>query len=234
MKLSITSTFAFLFAVVLANLWPVTAHAQITGFPTGGTPAGDMANMTPEQAQAMADQMMLQLGGQLGLDPEALRNATPRQREEMLRGAADVMSNQAVQQFESNIGMSVEEFKNLSKEDQAALMMPRSDAPETRFDPMPLPAAPGRGFPDGSIPLPVAADYTTDLAVDEPVGQEFLLVVADMIHRQIVWREMRIAPFEEHLNLLEIAPEPSALIVELIDPDTHRVIRRYRPVAAAE
>lgn len=234
MKLSAATSIVLLFGVLLASLWPVAARAQITGFPTGGMPAGDMTNMTPEQAQAMADRMMLQLGGQLGLDPEALRNATPKQREEMLRGAAEASSNQMIQQLENDIGMSVSEFKNLGEDDQAALMMRRSDAPETGFDPMPLPAAPGQGFPDGSIPLPVAADYTTVLAVKEPAGREFLLVVADVIQRQIVWRETRTAPFEEHLNLLDIAPEPSALILELIDPDTHRVIRRYRPVAAAE
>ena len=70
------------------------------------------------------------------------------------------------------------------------------------------------------------------MAVDEPAGREFLLVVADVIQRQIVWRETRTAPFEEHLNLLDVAPEPSSLILELIDPDSHLVIRRYRPVAA--
>ena len=200
--------------------------------PTGGMPTDEMPNMTPEQAQAMAEQMMLQLGGQLGLDPEVLRNATPKQRKEILRGAAEASSGNAVQQFENDIGMSVGEFKNLSEEEQTALMMRRSEAPETKFDPMPLPAAPDRGFLDGSTPLPVAADYTVDLAVDEPAGREFLLVVADVIQRQIVWRETRTAPFEEHLNLLDIAPEPSSLILELIDPDSHLVIRRYRPVAA--
>lgn len=201
---------------------------------TGGAP-----NMTPEQAQQMANQMMLRFGGQMGLDPEALRNASPEEREEMLLGGADAMAGQTMQRMEQMFGMSVEEMQNLSNEEkeemrasivarfQAATQQPEADAFSMRY-------APARGFPDGSVPLPVAADYSAELVVTEPADRELLLVVADVAQHEIVWRETRTAPFEEHLNLLDIAPDPSVLILELIDPDTHRVIRRYRPVAAAE
>jgi hypothetical protein len=201
--------------------------------------SGGAPNMTPEQAEAMAGQMMLRFGNQMGLDPEALRNASPEEREDMLRSGSGAMARQPLQRMEQMFGMPVEEMQNLSDEDKEALrarMMTRfqtaAQQPET--DTFPLRYAPARGFPDGSIPLPVAADYSTVLLVSEPVNWELLLVVADVARQMIIWRKTRIAPFEEHLNLLDIAPDPSVLILELIDPDTHRVIRRYRPVAAAE
>ncbi len=228
MKLATTIALA-----LLLGLSTGLAQAQMGGVPTGGMP-----NMTPEQAQQMADQMMLKFGAKMGLDPEALRDASPEEREEMLRGGADAMAGQTMQRMEQMFGMSVEEMQNLSAEDKAALrdrMMARSQQLRTppEADALPMRHAPARGFPDGSTPLPVAADYSTVLVVTEPVDRELLLVVADVARREIVWRETRTAPFEEHLNLLDIAPEPSDLILELIDPDTHRVIRRYRPVAAA-
>jgi len=200
---------------------------------TGGAP-----NMTPEQAEAMAEQMMLRFGGQMGLDPEALRNASPEEREEMLRGGADAMSGQTMQRMEQMFGMPIEEMQNLSAAEKAALRARMTARFQTTAQPeadtFPMRYAPARGFPDGSIPLPVAADYSAELVVTEPAGRELLLVVADVARYEIVWRETRMVPFEERLNLLDIAPDPSALIVELIDPDTRRVIRRYRPVAAAE
>jgi hypothetical protein len=181
--------------------------------------------------------MMLRFGEQMGLDPEALRNASPEEREEMLRGGAGAMSGQTMRKMEQMFGMPVEEMQNLSnedKEDMRARMMARS-RPTTppEADTLPMHDAPALGFPDGSTPLPVAVDFSTVLVVAEPAGRELLLVVADVARSKVVWRETRTAPFEEHLNLLDIAPEPSDLILELIDPDTHRVIRRYRPVAAA-
>ncbi len=200
--------------------------------------SGGAPNMTPEQAEAMAGQMMLRFGSQMGLDPEALRNASPEEREEMLRGGAGGMAGQSMQRLEQMFGMPVEEMQNLSAAEKAALrarMMGRfQSAAQPEADTFSMRQAPARGFPDGSIPLPVAADYSAELVVTEPAGRELLLVVADVARYEIVWRETRTAPFEEHLNLLDIAPDPSTLIVELIDPDTRRVIRRYRPVAAAE
>lgn len=222
MKRATTVALALLLGLSAAPAW-----AQ-----TGGVP-----NMTPEQAQQMADQMMLRFGKQMGVDPEALRNATPEQREEMLRGGAEAMAGQTMQRMEQMFGMPVEELQNLSAEQKAGMrarMMARFQPPTPpEADAIPLRYTPARGFPDGSTPLPVAADYSTILVVAEPAGRELLLVVADVVRREIVWRETRTAPFEEHLNLLDIAQDPSVLILELIDPETHRVIRRYRPVAAA-
>lgn len=232
--------FATTIALTLVlGLGTTSALAQIGGMPTGGMPGGGMANMTPEQAQAMAEQMMLQLGGQLGLDPELLRDATKEERDELLDRASEARRGQSIQQMEQNLGMSLDQFETLSEDEKNALVMgmlnmPGPKAPEPNMvDLLPLHFVPSRGFPDGSVPLPVADDYSTELVVTEPVGRELLLVVADMSRREIVWREKRTAPFKEHLNLLDIAPDPSALILELIDPDTHVVIRRYRPVAAA-
>lgn len=216
-----------------------TGNMPMGGMPMGGMPSGDMSNMTPEQAEAMAEQMMLRFGGMMGLDPEALRDASPEEREEMLRGGADAMAGQTMQRMEQIFGMPVEEMQNLSPEEKAALrarMMARTGPPimTPPADLQPLRPAPRRGFPDGSIPLPVAADYSTELAVADPADRDLLLVAVDLPAREIVWRETLTTPFEKHLNLLDIAPDPSVLILELIDPETRRVIRRYRPVAAAE
>lgn len=225
---------------LVLGLSAAPALAQTGGMPMGGMPSGGMPNMTSEQAEAMAQQMMLRFGAKMGLDPEALRDASPEEREEMFRGGADAMAGQTMQRMEQMFGMSVEEMQNLGPGDKAALrarMMARFEpeaAASRAIEPRPLLPAPARGFPDGSTPLPVAADYSAELVVTEPADRELLLVVADVARREIVWRETRTVPFEEHLSLLDIAPDPSVLILELIDPDTHRVIRRYRPVAAAE
>jgi hypothetical protein len=207
-----------------------------------------LRNATPEQQRemlrqggsAMADQMMQQMGAQMGLDPEAMRNATPDEQENMIRDGGKAMRGNMLGQIEQMFGMSIEEMQNLSEDDKAAMqarMMARAQAgqtPSPEDDPLPMRNAPRNGFPDGSIPLPVAADYTTDLAVNEPAGREMLFVAADTRRHEIVWRETRTAPFEQHLELLDITSDPSALVFELIDPNTRRVIRRYRPVAAAE
>jgi len=243
---------------------------------TGGMPMGGMPNMTPEQAEAMtqqmmqrfgakmgldpealrdaspeereemlsggadamAEQMMLRFGAKMGLDPEALRNASPEEREEMQSGGADAMAEQTMQRLEQMFGMPVEDMQNLSNEDKAemrARMMARfqPQAMAQPVEPRPLRPAPRYGFPDGSVALPVMADYGADLVVDEPLEREFLLVAVDVPAREIVWRETLTTPFEKHISLLDIAPDPSVLILELIDPGTHRVFRRYRPVAAA-
>jgi len=93
-----------------------------------------------------------------------------------------------MQRMEQMFGMSVEEMQNLGAEDKAALrarMMARSQQLRTppEADALPMRHAPARGFPDGSTPLPVAADYSTVLVVTEPVDRELLLVVADLARR---------------------------------------------------
>lgn len=226
MKYTATVALALLLGMSATAAW-----AQI-----GGMPGGGMPNMTPEQAQQMLDQMMKGMGTQLDLDPETLRSASPEEREEMIRGAADAMAGQATKQMEDQFGMPLDEFKKLSEDEKNALMMSLLQ-PQQIVEPaapLPLLPAPVRGFPDGSAPLPVTENYDAYLVVTEQVDRELLLVVADIARREIVWRATRIAPFEEHLNLLDFTPNPSDLILELIDPNTHRVIRRYRPVAAAE
>jgi len=59
-----------------------------------------------------------------------------------------------------------------------------------------------------------------------------LLVVADAARQEILWRETRVPPFDEDLPLREISPALSNLVIELIDPETRRMVRRFRPVAA--
>lgn len=261
------NTFSVLLVAGL-GLGVAPASAQV-----GGAPPGGMTDMTPEQAEAMAERMMRQMAGQMGLDPEALRNATPEEREQMLQGGADAMAErmllqmgarmgvdpdalrnaspeerermigaaaeamaeQVTKQVEQTLDMSTEEMKNLSEEEiharMAARLEPDAGIPAA-IEPRPLLPAPRRGFPDGSVPLPVGENFGAELVFDEPPARDLLLVVADLRAREIVWRGNRSAPLREHLNLLEIAPDPSVLVIELIDPITRRVIRRYRPVAA--
>jgi len=99
----------------------------------GGMPdMGQMRSreMTPEEAQKWADQMMLKLGKSLGVDPEAMENASPEERNRLL--------------------------------------------------------------------------------------------------------QERTAPFQAWIALKGLAPDPNALVIELIHPDTHKVARRFRPVAAGQ
>ncbi|MFV2001659.1 MAG: hypothetical protein ACC619_01610 [Paracoccaceae bacterium] len=220
-----------LFVLLLVTMWLAPVYAQVPGLP-GGLSINDLRNMTPEQAQGLADQMLQQLGKKMGVDPGALQNADQQEQQELLSGAMQERADQMIARIEAKTGMSIDEFNKLSEAEQNALMAARPEPANTGFDPLPLLAAPVRGFPDGSAALPVAADFDAALRVSEPAGHEVLVVVADMAQREIVWREIRAVPFEERLNLLQLSPNPSALIIELIDPETRRVIRRYRPVAA--
>jgi hypothetical protein len=191
--------------------------------------------MSKEDAQTMADEMLLRLGSQLGLDPEALRNAPKKERKAMIGRAGEGFLGAAQGQMENMLGMPLEDIENLSPQDIMAVMMGAAGQGSTPpIPPSPLLDAPSRGFPDGALPWPIPADFVAELSVEEPSNVEMLVVLADTARREIVWRETRTAPFQERLSLLDIAPDPGALVLELIDPSTHRVIRRYRPVAAPE
>ena len=75
------------------------------------------------------------------------------------------------------------------------------------------------------------ADYIAELSVSEPAGRQMILVVADAVRREILWRSERVPPFDESLQLSEISSRLPDVVVELIDPKTRRVARRLRPVA---
>jgi len=208
-----------------------SAFAQMGGMPMGGIPA--MGDMTDEQADAMAAEMMQRYGAMMGLDPEALRNATAEEQQRMLEAGANAMAERMTQGLEQALGMPLEEIQNLSDEEMRALVLarPQPEAALPPIEPRPLRTMPRDGFPDGSMPLPTAPDYQATLVYDEPPERDLLLIVVDPRANEIIWRETRTAPFEEHLSLLEIASDPSVLILEVIDPQTRRVLRRYRPAA---
>lgn len=82
--------------------------------------------------------------------------------------------------------------------------------------------------------MPVKNDLIAALSVEEMLDQDVLLAVADLTRREIVWQETRTSPFVENWNLSDLSRDPNALVIELIDPQAGRVIRRYRPVAAEQ
>lgn len=265
-------------ATIGLGLLTAPALAQVGGMspgglPGGGLPPGGMTEMTEEQVDALTDRMMrqmgarmgldaealqdatpeerermlqrgamamterlmLRIGASMGLDPEALRDATPEERTRMLQDGAAAMANRTTKQVEQTLGIPIQEMKTLSDEEVRARMAARAELGTARapISPRPLPTAPRQGFPDGSVPLPVGDDYSAELVFEESPVRELLIVAADLRARQIVWRESRTMPLREHLDLLELAQDPAMLVLELIDPRTRRVIRRYRPVAAA-
>jgi hypothetical protein len=196
----------------------------------------DLQSMTPEQAEELKRTLMLQMGGQFGLDPTLLDGLTQDQQEEMIRDAAKGRAGGILGQLEQMFGMSVSEMQNLDQTGKANLSASLSSQFQTtiggRTDAFPLRHAPPGGFPDGSIPLPVENDLIAALSVEEMLDHDVLLVVADLTRREIVWQETRTSPFVENWNLSDLSRDPNALVIELIDPQAGRVIRRYRPVAA--
>ena len=214
-----------------AILTAASAFGQGVGMPIPGLPMGGGANMTPEQAREMADRMMQQMGGAMGLDPETLRNATPEQRREMLKGAADAMAGQMQQRLEQSFGMPLDQVEKLGEDELRALMATRHRPPMPAFEPTLLRPAPASGFPDGAMPLPVRNGNVASLSFEMAQG-DVLLVVADTARQEILLNETRTTPLEEEIDLDCMARDTGALVVEIIDPRTHRVIRRYRPVAA--
>lgn len=215
------------------------AAAQMPEFPMGGFPFGDlspekMMSMTPEDREAAVEDMMIEFGVKMGLDEAALRAATPEQRQEMLRSGAAAIRERMEQSLEQRFGRPIEELENMSEDQLRTLVASRAAAATDdpadaapRLRPEPL-----GGFPDGSEPLPVTADYVAELSVSEPAGRQMILVVADAVRREILWRSERMPPFNESLDLSDISSRLSNLVVELIDPETRRVARRLRPVAA--
>jgi len=190
--------------------------------------------MTPEEAQKWADEMMLKMGKSLGVDPEAMKNASPEERNRLLQEGAEAFSNRMIEGVEQRIGMSIEEWESLSEAEQEAksreMFMPAAPVQED----IPLDPAPSLAFRDGSEPLAVGPDQVAVLRIEAEPGRDYILVAADTTARRIVLRENRTAPFEERIALKGLAPDPNALVIELIDPDTHRVARRFRPVAAGQ
>lgn len=238
-------------AVALCAATGVAAQSGMPfGFPgmgPGGGPGGGMGGgipgmpdmgrmptqqMTPEEAQKWADEMMLKLGESLGVDPEAMRNAPPEKRNRLLQEGADAYSSRMIEGIEQRMGMSVEEWKAMSEAERDARAREMFAPPAPVLEDIPLDPAPPAAFRDGSEPLAVGPDQVAVLRVEEEAGRDYLLVASDASARRVVMREDRTAPFEERIALKGLAPDPNALVIELIDPNSRRVVRRFRPVAA--
>lgn len=230
-------------AVLAAALCAATgAAAQMGGMPFGfpggaqmpGMPdMGEMPTkeMTPEEAQQWADEMMLKLGESMGVDPEAMRNATEEERRELLRDGADAYARRIVEGFEQRTGMSIEELDAMSEAEQDAKMRELFAPAAPVLEDLPLDPAPPLGFADGSESLPVGPDQVAELSIEGAAGREYILVASNAPARRIVMRETRVAPFQARIALKGLAEDPNALVIEVIDPDTGRVVRRFRPVA---
>lgn len=217
-----------LLAALLVSPQVLAPRAQAPSPPT----------MTPDEAARMADQIMKQFGAVMGVDPDTLENATEQERRELLREGADDYVERMRRQMEQRFGVSLDEMENLSEDEMRELMMGGTGAgrpgPGATASPLALPPAPARGFPDGSIPVPIGPDRSAHLGVTAPPGQQVILVAVDMTIREIVLREERTIPFEAQLQLDDFSRDPSRLLFEVIDAGTHRVIHRYRPVAASD
>jgi hypothetical protein len=222
--------------------WSLQGAAQMPEFPMGGFPfGGDMSPektmaMTPEQREAAIEEMMVKFGARIGIDEAEMRAATPEQREELLRSGAEAMQKRMEENLEKRLGRPIAELKDMSEDELRALVLARQTAaPETPRDAEPklFPAPPG-GFPDGSEPLPLAEGQVAKLSLAEPIGREMLLVVADAARQEILWRDTRVPPFEETLPLPQFSSALSTLVIEFIDPETRRVLRRFRPVAGSQ
>lgn len=239
----------------------VLAAAQTSESPSIEPPMGDLPSLdlSPEGLAKMAPGGgdattggTINLGAGLGLDEGELRAETMEERAELMLRRAEEMKQKMLGQVAERLGVTVDELVSMSEQDvraledqhRSAIAVERAAEDQHRSAtvvvdeqpafplPLPLPAPPG-GFRDGSEGLVVDAGYVAELAVAEPEGKEMLMVIADPLRREIVWRAERTPPFVEPLRLDELAADPSRLVIELIDPGTRRVVRRFRPVAGA-
>jgi hypothetical protein len=122
---------------VAAALLSASAAAQVSQ-PAPGT--------TREQAEAAAERMMMQMGKTVGVDPEALRNALPEERQLMLRDAGKAMAERIRETAAHNFGVTPEEMKTKTPDELRARMAVRMSPPAAEPVPPPPPLPPARGF----------------------------------------------------------------------------------------
>lgn len=171
------------------------------------------------------------------------------------RGDPDAAREQIERRFEESLGVDIEEMRNMSR---AQLMLriltgggdreadaqgagenlgvaepALYDAPRNEdTDPgnrLPATPPPG-GFPDHASPLEVTDTAQVSLRIAEPAGRELILVVADPGAERVLLNELVRLPVDRVIDLAALSPESYDVVIELLDPDSHRMVHRFHPV----
>ncbi|HUF86809.1 MAG TPA: hypothetical protein VMM59_05445 [Thermohalobaculum sp.] len=214
----------------------LAAAALMLRPPAPGAQAPVPPVVSPDEAARMAEEMMERIGAIIGLDRQVLESASPEERRRLLEQAAEGYAERMRQQMEQRLGRPVEELDTLGEDALMGILRGgASGGPQAPAAPrrIPRPRAPAGGFPDGATALAVGPDFAAQLSVASPEGREVILVAVDLGVREIVLCEEHTIPFAAGLRLDRLAPQPSPVLLEVIDAGTHRVIARYRPVDAA-
>lgn len=223
--------------VAIVTVAPVGAWSQSDPglIPGGLMPSvniADLADMSPEELRAAAEDMMIQMGVGLGLDEADLRAATPDERERMIEAAAERMQADMEQRLAERFDIPFEQLDQMSEEEIRALMAARESAQVAGTRPTrSLPPPPVGGFPDGGTPVAVGEDMVLRIELPGRQGGPFLLVVADARRKRLLSQEDVTLPHSISAGLSAFDTNPSDIVVELIDLSTRRVAERYRPVA---
>ncbi len=222
---------------------------------TAGTSAGISRAVTPPESPAsdedapvgearrMASDMMKNMGMPLGVDVDKLMTGTREERKAYSESLRKNLLKKREETYQSTFGMSPEELEKLDMEERREVfrkrggmktMTPSAPEPGSRITHNPPPPMPSSGFPDGSKALPVSGDLTATLEYSSAPDSSLTMVAVDLARSEIVHQAVKSGPISEKLNLRHFDAEPADLLIELVDPESRKVVARFRPVTAPE
>lgn len=183
-------------------------------------------------------EMMKGIGGMFGVDMEEMQDLSREERNRKMKEAAEKLQSDMNTNLEKKLGMNVDAFKALDKDEARALFQRRmgggipGQGQDRLADVLNTPRpAPRHGFPDGSVAVPIA-DGKIKLPDNlESKRQDLFLIAVDSWEREIVWR-LNAVKGGQIVNLKDIDAPQSSLLLEVVDPQTRRVVKRLRPVSS--
>lgn len=208
-----------------------------------GDDAGNVENMSQEELQQRiqdkAKEMTRGMEKMLGKSLEELEAMTDAEREAYVRNRQ--AGGQLTEGMEQQVPGLTPDMLTGQAPGQTVIPTPGQQdaaepqstirAPEPRVAVLP-PPAPDAGFPDGSEALPVDADFGASIHYDNPDGRRLTLVVFDTGSRSVLHQARYDGPIDERYDLREFDADVADLLIEIIDDERSRVVRRMRPAYA--
>lgn len=212
-----------------------------------------------QQGQAMQSQIMQQMAQMLGQNPDDLQNMSKEERKAAISQQAEQMRKDMLGSLQQSLGVTHEELETMTPaEKQARFSSPEAmaqlmglmgqaglgaalgqppaavatqnavEAPEPLVAVLP-PAAPDAGFPDGSEALPVDQGFGVTIRHDNPEGRALVLMIIDTATRSALYRSTHPGPIDERFDLRDFDVPVADLLIEIVDAERSRVVRRLRP-----
>lgn len=193
-----------------------TAAVAESGLPDWLRPPGGLPRLALETADVQDVEAARE---------DALQRAAEARLEEMFGADPEALSDMSALELMLRLGQNAATDRAPDIEEPA----PRQVVPRVRVETLRAPLPQGV-FTHAATPLPTDPSGSTVLSIDGPKGSA-ILVVADAVRHRILLRENVALPLHRELLLADLSPRLDALVVELVDKTSGRVIRRFRPVS---